>query len=68
METINLGAVELRTKNQITVPSEVIDFLKLSIGELLIFEQKDDEIIICKAVIKKTGKGLGKNGSGKKTT
>jgi bifunctional DNA-binding transcriptional regulator/antitoxin component of YhaV-PrlF toxin-antitoxin module len=54
LEIINLGDAELRTKNQITVPSTVIDFLKLSVGELLIFEQKDNEIIVCKAVIKKT--------------
>lgn len=57
MNGIELGDAELREKNQITVPSEVLDFLRVSVGDLLVFDESDGKVIVCKAVIRKIGDG-----------
>jgi len=54
-----LGDAELRDRNQITIPSGVIEFFGLNPGDKLLFTKKGDEIIIIdprKIGAKKNGK------------
>ena len=62
---VEIDEVKLRPKNQITIPTTIIDILNLSPGDYIRFEQINGNICICKAITRKVNIncGMGSDGS-----
>ena len=59
-----IDEVRVRVKNQITIPTTVVDILNLSPGDYIRFEQINGNICICKAVTRKVNTNCGMESHG----
>ncbi len=48
------GAAKILPKGQVTIPADARRFLKLAVGDYVIFEEEGGKLILSKAVLKKT--------------